>query len=253
MAGRWGFRSVLVGVVVGALAGHAVAGDAPDRCGDANADGRVSLSDGVQALRTAVGLGSTCNDFRCDVDGSGAVTLTDGIGILRRAAELPAIETYECPVPSTTYHLSGFSHFRLQRQNGLGFCPVRGSVVDVGIDRQSDGSYRLQLAVAEERPPGDPTCVYPEMSWTGSCIAARTQPDRALTDDELKAVRRAFGTLQIFARPLAICEIEAFDPCVINRVEWDAVTADDYPCTAPRIEYESTAAIIEVLNGLIVP
>jgi hypothetical protein len=251
MTGWWGLRAVIVVAMIGALGGHAATGDTPDRCGDANDDGRVSLSDGVQALRTAVGLGSTCNDFRCDVDGSGAVTLTDGIGVLRRAAELPAIDTYGCPVPSATHHLSGFSHFRLQRQNGLGFCPVPGSVLDVEIDRQADGTYRLQLSVAEERPAGDPACVYPELSSNGSCIAGSQRPDRTLTDDELKAVRKAFGTLQVFAAPLAICEIAFFDPCVINRLEWDAVSADDYPCTAPRIEPATVEAISDVLDGLI--
>jgi hypothetical protein len=60
-------------------------------CGDANGDGTVTVTDGVQALRKAAGLSSTCGSS-CDVDGSGSVTVTDGVNILRKAALLPITE-----------------------------------------------------------------------------------------------------------------------------------------------------------------
>ncbi|MCC6767119.1 MAG: dockerin type I repeat-containing protein [Deltaproteobacteria bacterium] len=63
-------------------------------CGDANGDGQVTVSDGVQALRAAAGLSSSC-DQNCDVDGSGAVTVSDGVNILRKAAGLAITE--QCP------------------------------------------------------------------------------------------------------------------------------------------------------------
>ncbi len=61
-------------------------------CGDADGNGTVSVSDGVQTLRAAAGLSSTCTDAVCDVDGSGAVTVTDGVSVLRKAAGLPITE-----------------------------------------------------------------------------------------------------------------------------------------------------------------
>lgn len=56
-------------------------------CGDANDSHTVTVTDGVQALRLAAGLSSSCEDG-CDVDGSGKVTVTDGVNILRKAAGL---------------------------------------------------------------------------------------------------------------------------------------------------------------------
>jgi hypothetical protein len=56
-------------------------------CGDANGNHTVTVTDGVQALRLAAGLSSSCEDG-CDVDGSGVVTVSDGVNILRKAAGL---------------------------------------------------------------------------------------------------------------------------------------------------------------------
>ncbi len=89
VASRGLLRTLAAAVVVAASATIALA-----VCGDANGDGRVTVSDGVQALRGAAGLSSACDDD-CDVDGSGAVTVSDGVNILRKAAGLPVTEN--CP------------------------------------------------------------------------------------------------------------------------------------------------------------
>lgn len=60
---------------------------AAQTCGDATGDGMITVTDGVQALRAAAGLSSTCDDA-CDVDGNGTITVTDGVNILRAAAGL---------------------------------------------------------------------------------------------------------------------------------------------------------------------
>jgi hypothetical protein len=60
-------------------------------CGDADNSGSVTVTDGVQALRAAAGLSSTCGT-QCDVDGSGSVTVTDGVNILRKAAGIAITE-----------------------------------------------------------------------------------------------------------------------------------------------------------------
>lgn len=58
-------------------------------CGDADGDGSVTITDGVNVLRAAAGLSSTC-DTACDVDGSGDITISDGVNVLRVAAGLPS-------------------------------------------------------------------------------------------------------------------------------------------------------------------
>lgn len=64
-------------------------------CGDANGNTEVSVSDGVQVLRAAADLPSSCLPEFCDLDASGAVTVSDGVQTLRAAAELPA--NRHCP------------------------------------------------------------------------------------------------------------------------------------------------------------
>lgn len=59
-------------------------------CGDADGNGNVTVTDGVQTLRAAAFLSSSCSGTVCDVDGSGTVTVTDGVNVLRKAANLPA-------------------------------------------------------------------------------------------------------------------------------------------------------------------
>ncbi|MCC6848151.1 MAG: dockerin type I repeat-containing protein [Deltaproteobacteria bacterium] len=94
---RRGTRSIALGGLLAAAlaAAPALAGV----CGDANGDGQVTVSDGVQALRAAAGLSSSCAQD-CDVDGSGAVTVSDGVNILRKAAGLAITE--QCPDPVGT-------------------------------------------------------------------------------------------------------------------------------------------------------
>lgn len=61
-------------------------------CGDADGSGAVSVSDGVQALRAAAGLSTSCTAERCDVDGNGSISVTDGVNVLRKAAGLAIAE-----------------------------------------------------------------------------------------------------------------------------------------------------------------
>lgn len=71
------------------VVGLAVPGDA-QVCGDADGNGQVTVTDGVNVLRTAAGLSQTCRLAICDMDGSGAVTVTDGVNVLRSVAGLAA-------------------------------------------------------------------------------------------------------------------------------------------------------------------
>lgn len=78
------------------LLGAILAADASAQtCGDADGNGVVTVTDGVQTLRAAASLGSTCTAAACDIDGSGAITVTDGVNVLRKAAGLAITES--CP------------------------------------------------------------------------------------------------------------------------------------------------------------
>ena len=51
---------------------------AAQTCGDGNGNDNDNVTDGVQALRAAADLPSSCEDG-CDVDGNGTITVSDGI------------------------------------------------------------------------------------------------------------------------------------------------------------------------------
>ncbi len=73
-------------VVVGA--GAPAASVAQSLC-DANGDGAVNVTDGVQTLRAAASLPSACTIATCDADRDGRISVSDGVNVLRSAAALP--------------------------------------------------------------------------------------------------------------------------------------------------------------------
>jgi hypothetical protein len=98
---------IMLGFVVAVGAANVQSATA-QTCGDANDDDAVSVTDGVQALRAAASLSSSCGEG-CDVDGSGSISVTDGVNILRKAAglsftaacEFTGEEANEVVTPST--------------------------------------------------------------------------------------------------------------------------------------------------------
>ncbi len=65
-------------------------------CGDADGNGTITVTDGVNVLRAAAGLTSSCTEAAvCDVDGNGVMSVTDGVNVLRAAAGLSA--NLACP------------------------------------------------------------------------------------------------------------------------------------------------------------
>lgn len=90
-------RTVLAAVCAGLLGFGTASGAFAQVCGDADGNGSVNVTDGVQVLRAAAGLTSTCteNANDCNIDGAGDVTVTDGVNVLRKAAGLSVTEN--CP------------------------------------------------------------------------------------------------------------------------------------------------------------
>ncbi len=81
-------RTMRMAMAAAVLALGASAAVAADVCGDADGSGAISVTDGVQTLRAAAGLGSACTPSRCDLDGSGGISVSDGVNVLRAAAGL---------------------------------------------------------------------------------------------------------------------------------------------------------------------
>ncbi len=97
-------------------------------CGDADNSGSVTVTDGVQALRAAAALTSTCAASTCDVDGSGTITVTDGVNVLRKAAGVVIAEN--C---SSTQN----QQLETLLNNTL---PVFGNLTKIGSGAQAAGS-----------------------------------------------------------------------------------------------------------------
>jgi hypothetical protein len=86
-------RALLTTILL--LTGAALPAVAAAVCGDADGNGHVTVSDGVQALRAAAGLSTRCTNATCDLDDGGSVTVSDGVNVLRAAAGLSV--TLRCP------------------------------------------------------------------------------------------------------------------------------------------------------------
>jgi len=98
-------------------------------CGDADNSGSVTVTDGVQALRAAAALASTCTASLCDIDGSGSITVTDGVNVLRKAAGIAITES--CPPQSVDEQVQTLLKSTL---------PVFGDLTKLGTGAQAAGT-----------------------------------------------------------------------------------------------------------------
>lgn len=217
-----------------------------DACADADADGFLTVTDGVQILRAAAGLPTTCTPYRCDVNGDDAVTVSDGVKILLRVTGFLPAYSYQCPLPSHVRDLSGFATFVYTLGPAFGFCATHGEVVDAEITRRAGGAYHARIGVAEEGPLGDAACIEPP--WWGTCTVAVPALDRLLSDDEVEGLRKAFSEVEIYDARSASCAIIAYDPCVSAEIRWDGVTVSGDFCAAPWIQ---DFPVAQALNALV--
>ncbi len=81
-------RIVVVAAVVAVATGGAPRNVGAQACGDADNNGSVTVTDGVNMLRAAAQLSTPCVLQICDMNLDGEITVTDGVIALRQAAEL---------------------------------------------------------------------------------------------------------------------------------------------------------------------
>jgi hypothetical protein len=111
-------------------------------CGDADNSGTVTVTDGVQALRAAAALSSSCSASTCDVDGSGAITVTDGVNVLRKAAGVAITEN--CPGTSVDEQVESLLKSTL---------PVFGNLTKLGTAARAAAVQTLEC----DNPGGSAT------------------------------------------------------------------------------------------------
>jgi hypothetical protein len=215
-------------------------------CGDADASGAASVTDGVLVLRTAADLGGGCQvASRCDIDGNGDVTVSDGVLALRLAAGLSA--TLNCRNAVTDR--SGYTTFSFSRRSAFGFCPPVPAASRVVLSRSGDTITRSAL-VFQEGTPGDPECLHDVMT-NPPCIEEVMVPDRALTADEVQRVDAVFAAVVLEQQRNPECAHVSFDPCLINDFMWDTFEVTDFVCGEPRLLPDQAQAIIDVLDSLL--
>lgn len=127
-----------VGVWTGLGAGHVRA----QVCGDADGNGAVTVTDGVQALRAAAGLSNACAAGRCDVDGNGSVSVTDGVNILRKAAGLTIAEA--CPGSSANQAVRAFLDEMTKIAQIPGVTSARAGAAPAGTTPCDEGFIELE-------------------------------------------------------------------------------------------------------------
>lgn len=245
-------RSLLRSFVVLALVANAPAtarAATPEQCGDADASGSRTVTDGVLVLRTAAELTGGCAvASRCDVDGNGRVTVTDGVAALRLAAGLDTPLACRNAVVDDSH----FTIFTFRRSSAFGFCPALDSFSALVLSDIGGGMLELTGAKAiVAGTPGDPDCDPAIMTRPAvACAKEVTLPDRVLSADDAARVRAAFAAVEREQQRDPDCARVAFDPCLIDEFSWDTSTITDFECGEPRLVQAESARLIAVLDTL---
>ena len=140
-------RIVQILSVVGLLAWLLVSPASAPTCGDPDSDGQTTVADGIQTLRAAALLSSSCVNATCDLDGSGSVNVNDGVNVLRKAAGLSApnacLGSLECDA-SCVQAQAGSVVARIQGalEIGVAALPASAAVI-AGTTPCPDGGFSM--------------------------------------------------------------------------------------------------------------
>lgn len=218
------------------------------QCGDADASGAATVTDGVLVLRTAAGLTGGCTLVsRCDVDGSGGITVTDGVAALRLAAGLP-VETacVSQVVDVSEFALFDFSHFL-----SFGYCPRIGAPTRL-ILFDDGGALVRNATILVEGDVGDPDCLPDVMPVPqAACVKTMQLPQRTLTADESARVREALTAIRLEPQRNPDCGKIPIEPCLIQRYTWDAFAVTDFACGVPHLPPDQAASLDALIQSLL--
>jgi hypothetical protein len=146
--------------------------------------------------------------------------------------------------------LSAFAVFHFERTASFGFCPPLNAVFEATIRSAPAGRYELAMSLLARGADEVDDCL-PIYYSTEQCYVVRELPTRDLTASEKDQVRNAFAAVPVFDGPDPQCEHIVVDACLVNRVTWDSVDANDHPCTSgSRIGSAQMTAIVRLLESL---
>lgn len=146
--------------------------------------------------------------------------------------------------------LETFINFTYNAFAAEGFCP--NNFLEANISRRSKGELVFSATVVKEAGESErQACLQTGMD---ACLVGVTLTPRMLDDQEVQAVIDTFTGLQFNSAP-AWCEDLMYDPCLIERYQWDfspgiTLKAGVEECEEPHVVAEGHEAILALLNGL---
>jgi hypothetical protein len=148
----------------------------PDRgsaqvCGDADGNGNVTVTDGVQTLRAAASLSSSCTPAACDVDGNASTTVTDGVNVLRKAAGLSSPDACGGGGGVTQEVQSLIQEIQPFLSVGLGFIPAGGAQAQQSLCENAEDGGEI---IVEEGSIEFTDCEIGDFSFDGSIITTES-------------------------------------------------------------------------------
>lgn len=179
-------------------------------CGDADANGDTTVSDGVHALLAAALLPSNCTTQTCDLDDNGNVTITDGVNMLREAADLSA--NLNCPSPPSGQPATGPQIDRMGRAaintaligpfRDPGAAGARGAIQDIyngaAIPAQWNERFAAEMASNLAIYDSLDTNCGNQLLAGDAAVAGRYNALAGVLADDQLYVNTASGTCQIY-------------------------------------------------------
>lgn len=206
---------------------------------DCNGDGIVSIGELIRSVQVALGHPrATCMNGGGGFGLSAIESLTFGV---RNALD-------GCVA---VHDFSSVDTFELSRHPALGFCPPIGELFSAALQRQG-ATFLLSTSVLEEGTPGVDPCLEGFIDFEGgvTCAVPRPQPCRLLSDEETDRVRAMFSSVTLYNGPDAVCLDVIADPCVIDVLRWDGLTATDHVHGARRYDFDQFDQITALLESL---
>ena len=144
---------------------------------------------------------------------------------------------------------SGFSDYSFSQEPGLGGCFSAEVPYRVSLTQDSSGGMTVTRSDLQDAPVQGDTCE--NELWTEQgCMVEATQPTRPLSNAEAEGVRAAFADVKQHSNPIRECRVMGIDPCRIDAHSWGNTRLTDYVCSAPRLNDQSSAGLLAVLNAL---
>ena len=135
------------------------------------------------------------------------------------------------------------------------FCDAVGSVftAEIAVDQKGlpgEVEYILNMSILEKGIPAIDECLEGTFLGGPECIKETVLLPRVLTQDEEDVA------IALLVKVLDERETEddpgcpLFDPCVVNSFTWDDFSLTDSLCDTPRLNFEQSSQVIELLETL---